>query len=499
MIAVLSWRILQDSAPSFVRKFDTLTMMKSDSELHSELLHAEAQMSLTQLLVSDMKRGGLRVSPGQPAWAPAALAWLIVALFFYGFAGQGFRNMLGDIGSGVLMTIVFILMLVVLHLLDLRISWRNTPPFIGIFVTWCALSTLWSQYPGSTFVSAVVSICVTIVGIAIASVLDLRGLIRSFTVSMQAILVASVALELFVSLVFRQMLPPLPMLTSESVPRLYYWVDGTLFKGGPIQGFMGNRNPLAFVALLSLVSLGVEYTAKLRSLTSTCLWSAGCLAIFALTRSATVILAFIGCAFVAAVLVGYRKISVRFRPHFAVGTFIFTAVSAAVLASNHRLLTDALGKSSDMTGRGEIWRTLYPLWQEHPILGWGWVIGWPKNNPIFAHLIPREDGTPTTQAHNAIIEATFQTGIIGMILLSIALLVLVWQVLKISLTHIDDSPIYSWPLVVMAAFLIQSLAESRLLFEGNWMLVVAIATWSHRYLTGNNSRENDMTALMPSR
>lgn len=113
------------------------------------------------------------------------------------------------------------------------------------------------------------------------------------------------------------------------LPASSYWVDGLIFHGGPIQGFPGNRNPLAFVALLLAICLVLRYMQTRRALPSTLAWLAACAAVFLLTQSATVSLSTAGCFIVIAALVVQRRVPVRLRLR-VVGIFAAVGILAAI-------------------------------------------------------------------------------------------------------------------------------------------------------------------------
>ncbi|QPK82032.1 O-antigen ligase family protein [Schaalia sp. ZJ405] len=412
------------------------------------------------------------------------LVWSIVAMFFIGFAGQGIRNIVGMYQSSIVMAGVFALFIAALYMSGRTIRWGNTPPLIAAFVLLCALSVIWSQYPGHTAAFAVVQVFATVTAVAIASCLTLRGIIQSVVVSFQAILIASYALELFVAVILRHKLAPIPMWGMDTVPELHYWVNNALFKGGAIQGFMGNRNPFSFVALLLLICLWAQWRDQQRSLASSLTWAAICFLTLALTRSATTTLCVLACFLVMACFSIVRRQPQSRRRSVGTLLLIGLGVLAALLVIFYPAVAKLLNKSTDFTGRGKIWRILLPMWQEHPILGWGWTIGWPASDPRFATLIPRADKTPTTQAHNAFIEALFQLGIVGAFLLVAILAVMIYQSMRIALAGLDVDRSSQWPVTILVTLIGQSLSESRLLFEGNWLLLVVIATW-----LGARSRE----------
>ena len=136
-----------------------------------------------------------------------------------------------------------------------------------------------------------------------------------------------------------------------------------------------------------------------------------------------------------------------------------------------------LNRSPDMSGRAIIWERVIDLWQQHSILGWGWVMYWQPWLPVFQTLVVRPDGTPTMSAHNAYLEALFQTGIVGFALIVTVVLLLLVRTGRLALLYLDSAPSVLLPLLVSTALAIQALTESRLLSEGNWMVACAIGTW----------------------
>ena len=210
---------------------------------------------------------------------------------------------------------------------------------------------------------------------------------------------------------------------------------------------------------------------------STVLWLAACGVVMLLTQSATVALSTVGCLVVIAGLVVQRRVPVHLRLR-VVGMFAGIGVLTAIAAffSRH-MIADAFGRSPDMSGRSVIWHAVAPLVWQRPIGGWGWFIGWPTEMEPFASLVIRPDGTPTNQAHNVYVEAALTTGFVGAAMIAVAIVWTLYRVVKVAVAHIDDNLWDVIPAVIIIAMFIQSFTESRLLFEGNWMLFVMIATW----------------------
>ena len=405
------------------------------------------------------------------------MRYTVAAMFFVGFAGKGVRGIFGDIGSLVPTLILLVAFVVLFRSSGRSLLLRRFPTTTCLFVVWCALSCAWSVSPVVSAEYVVLSVALTLVSIAVAVALPLTELVDALTLAFRWIIGSSFVLEALVAFFGHGPLAPPIMWGRGPLPASYYWVDGLLLQGGPIQGFPGNRNPLAFVALLLAVCLILRYMQTRSARRSTVLWLAACGVVMLLTQSATVALSTVGCLVVIAGLVVQRRVPVHLRLR-VVGMFAGIGVLTAIGAFFCRhMIADAFGRSPDMSGRSVIWHAVAPLIAQRPIGGWGWFIGWPTDMEPFASLVIRPDGTPTNQAHNAYVEAALTTGFVGAAMITVAIVWTLYRVVKVAVAHIDDNLWDVIPAVIIIAMFIQSFTESRLLFEGNWMLFVIIATW----------------------
>ncbi|WP_051259245.1 O-antigen ligase family protein [Schaalia suimastitidis] len=408
----------------------------------------------------------------QRALPPVAI-WTIVLTF----AGHGVRNLLGWWGFGIVAALTLVVASALFVIAGRRLLLRRIPLLPATFVLWCTLSVLWSQYPLETSVASMMSIATTLGGLLIAIAFPLRELLDIFTAGFKWILSLSLALELFVEIFVGHRIPPFYMRDWPYVADSQYWVNALLFEGGPIQGFVGNRNPLAFVALLCLLCVILIWLDRREKTLSSLVWIAVCITVLALTRSATVIIASLICATVLLAALGLRLLKPPMRRYVFIVLLAMAALSVVVSFFAHEHISDWTNRSSDLSGRGLIWSRLFNLWERHPILGWGWIMYWAPWIPMFRRLVVRGDGTPTMSAHNAYIEALFQTGIIGAAILIIAVIAVSGSVIHVAYSNISRSYLTLAPMLLVCALVVQSFTESRLISEGNWVLFVAIATW----------------------
>ncbi len=153
------------------------------------------------------------------------------------------------------------------------------------------------------------------------------------------ILAGSLLFELVVALFVRH--PVLPFWVDypgvDPIPKLLYWSRNELFEvagGGRIQGLVGNASTLGFIALLSLIVFGIQLAARTVWRSSGLAWMLLAVAVLLCTRSATITIALVAVALVAAAVLLLRRLPDRTRPWATLGLGAVAAggVVAAIIA-----------------------------------------------------------------------------------------------------------------------------------------------------------------------
>ena len=399
--------------------------------------------------------------------------YVFVALFSL-WNGDGMRDLLSWWGFGA----VSLLLLaggVVLLLRErarakaLLLSWRSVP--IALFIALCVVSVSWSGYPALTLVGCFIQIATAVVAVALCLARPPARLAVLFALMLQADMVLSLVFEVAVALSPAGQILPFWTDYSANVPGAYYWSNGLIFQGGRIQGFTANANLLCFQALLAGVVTVCLAQARLlsrRLLVPALLLD---LVVIGLTRSATVIIAG-GVVVAGALLVaGLKRFGPRGRIALLAGSLVFVGLVGLSASRISEPFLRLLGKGDDFTGRLEIWRLVGRLVMDRPVLGWGWIGYWAPWVDPFNRLVIR-DGVQYLQAHNAYLDIQMQLGVPGLLLLVAVVGSAVYRAIRLALT---DRPLAVLPLLLLAALLTQGMAESRLLIEGNWALLVALS------------------------
>ncbi|AMB57852.1 O-antigen ligase family protein [Microterricola viridarii] len=430
----------------------------------------------------------------QPGRSRFAVHTLATALLFTALAGQFWRNLLGWWGWGALVLLLLAASVVALlrlkpEWLNGRTLWRRTPVSLWLFLGLAVLSLAWSFYPGATAVGILAQLATTVPALLLGLCLTWPEFLRALGAALRWLLGLSLLFELWVAVFVGG--PVLPFFTDYEgkIPAAFYWSRGLLFQGGPIEGIVANRNLLAAAALLALIVFAAQLAARTVRRGPGIAWLAIAVLTLGLTRSATVLIA----AVVVAVALGFalwaRRVGPeRRRPVYltAGGLVVVGGVFGSLLWGP---LLGALGKSEDLTGRFDIWSAVTELASQRPVAGWGWVSYWAPWVEPFDDLAVRK-GVTYLQAHSAWLDVWLQLGVIGVVLFAALVIGTLWRSWFLAVDRprdslADDRPYAASalvPFLLMIALLVQSFTESRILIEGGWMMLVALALITKRNL-----------------
>lgn len=425
-----------------------------------------------------------RAHPSRPATGRGLSLYASIALFTL-FAGPFWRNLISWPGYFALVGIMLVICCVVMIRIRPHYRVREMPISLGVFLLIATVSIAWSYYPGASVLGVLAQLATTVGGLFFALCLSWSALLAALSAAFRWILGLSILFELIVAIIIRH--PVLPLTSPVTyppgkLPAAFYWSRGDIFRGGQIQGILGNSNLLAMAALLGLIIFIVQYADRTISRVNATVWITVAVITLALTRSSTVVVA---TAFTV-VVVGFalwarRRGSASRRPVYF-GAAALAVVSIAVVFFTGSLIPNLLGKSDSLTGRTGIWDKVIHLAQERPILGWGWVSYWAPWVKPFKNLA-KSHGVTYLQAHNAWLDVWLQVGIVGLVFFVALVLGVFWRSWFRAIDQERTSPrearpytaLMLLPLLLIAALFAQSFAESRILIEGGWALLVILA------------------------
>jgi exopolysaccharide production protein ExoQ len=400
--------------------------------------------------------------------------------FFTLVAGDAWRYLLSWWGWGVI--VVVLVTLAVIELARSREDVRRLPLLLLATLALMALSVSWSAYPAASAVGVVTTLATTTYAVFLATCFTWAELVDALARAMRVILVLSLAFEFVVAAFVRA--PVLPLWVDYSgldeIPLAFYWSRELLFEGDRIQGIVGNANILAMAALLSLIAEIARRIAGRGGRGSSRIWMLLAVGVLGLTRSSTIFAALAAVAVVCLVAWFARRGSGVRRVVCAVGLLALTAFAAVAAVVFRGPLLDLLDKSPDLTNRLDIWATVAELADQRPFAGWGWISYWAPWVEPFDDLVVIK-GVTYLQAHNAWLDIYLQLGILGLVVVGLFALTTVLRTWVYALDGPRTDALV--PMALLVAVLAQSLAESRLLIEVGWaiLVLVSIRTATNRW------------------
>jgi len=407
--------------------------------------------------------------------SPRARELLTIWVMVFLVSGQGFRYLLGL----PIYAVVAVLTVVALTI-AFPPTWRIVKPplLIGSFVALAAASFVWSATRAVTALAVVVLIVTTYIAF-----ITVRGhssgrfmvlLYRGF----QASLAIGLVFELFVSVVIRHPIEPLgndiaQIAEDHGTADKIWWSQNLLFQGGPIQGFVGNRNPFGAIALLAAIMAFVMLLEHRVRRADAVITLAAAVAVHLLTRSATVTVALLYVIVLSLAAFAIRRAPLMLKRPISFTTLALTAIGGVLTIKYRQQIFDALDRSPDATHRADIWAQVIHFAEQRPE-GWGYVGYWPVWDEPYKSIVA-STGVVAAHAHNAYLDAWLQTGLIGMVLFLVIMVLLfggTWRLVERQSRGDSFIPV-SWA-VLAAAMAIQGLTESRPLVEGGWYLIVVL-------------------------
>ena len=411
---------------------------------------------------------------------------LAVFTLFTLLAGQFWRNTVGWYGFGAIVGILLVIYATLLVKHRETYRHRGFPLTLLVFIGWATASLMWSAYPATTALALGVLFATTLGAFGLAYLMPWSTFVRALSYALRTIIGLSLLFEVWVALVVHH--PIMPFFATPNYSRDLpetYWCAGTIFEGAPIQGILGNRNLMAFVALLAVIVVAIQLADKVISRLSGWTWLTLSVIAFALTQSMTVIFAGL-LVLILGLFAQWARHRGDGRHRLVYGVGALTVAGLVVIAiSTGPVISKLIGRNPDFTGRTWIWNVALDLWKQHPVVGWGWISYWAPWVKPFKDLIVIHSIT-YLQAHSAWLDVLMQLGLVGLILFIVFVVTALWR----AWFRAVDRPrwdinvnrpfvaMHMLPLFLLACLIAQSFVESRMLIEGGWALLVicAVAT-----------------------
>ena len=321
-----------------------------------------------------------------------------------------------------------------------------------ILLLGCIISVSWSPIAMVSAERVVHLFGCSILAIYIGFMVPLLTILRVFGVVLGVIMLASVASAL-----------ALPALGIENYEGVQVW-----------KGVLNSKNALGFWA-----AVGVLLYLTLFSSTHTAFFKLCCLlftgisfGVLYMSHSATSLLALL----IAGAICLYIFIASRFKLGFfrmAIMALLFVGLVVMVAANIDT--AELVGRTDDLTGRGEVWQQTWKLIMKKPLTGYGYGALWfPTDATIWVQQTLTDFTWVVFHAHNGLLQVASE---IGLPLACVALLMVAQQLIEIFYCQYEKQQVgVLFVLGFVIAYLISNYSEARFLVnrELYWIFFLAL-------------------------
>ena len=326
-----------------------------------------------------------------------------------------------------------------------------------------AVVSAWSVAPGLTINRLTHLIGTTLIAVYIGITLPPNTILKLFG----AVLAALMAFSLLA-------LPTLPALSQE-------YHNGSMV----LKGILDNKNTLGFwsatgILLFALLATYEETSPRqFRNRVLYCTAVLLCAVVLVLSQSAGSLLSLTASVGIILFLVIARQFRLSYLPMIILG--ILMLVLLALIISGINVATLA-GRSSDLTGRTEVWEQTWQLIQQRPATGWGYGTLWqPTDESIWIQQQYTDFTWIVYHAHNGLLQLASE---IGLPLTAVAVLFIIQQSIEaLYCQHKKPSAATLFTVGYLVAFIVSNYSEARFMQSRElfWIWFIALPISVVRY------------------
>ncbi len=330
-----------------------------------------------------------------------------------------------------------------------RTVWHN-PSIVCLLALTCA-SSLWAAVPYLSLQRSIAVAGTSLVGITLAAHRSIEEQLRLFRRVFRVVTVLCLGSMIV-------------------VPQIAWSSLG-------LQGIFNQKNNLG-EAMAAAILVNHYLPAKSgRGRIFKGLWLCLFLTLLILSRSASSLVSL--CAAIL-IVQAYQKLRRRMRVPLGVVLvgLACAVVVAGIIMADDSLLPSILGRSTDLTGRTELWSLVTGMILKRPFFGYGYSSFWQGASPESID-IARHIGWAPEYSHNGYLELVLSVGIIGLLLFSVVFGKGIARAIHTAESRDEESHrINMWPLAFFVYFAVHNMAECTILWQNclEWPMFVSIAS-----------------------
>jgi O-antigen ligase len=376
--------------------------------------------------------------------------WLVMVMNLF-FTWQNFVSPGGDalgdahtepdkLSHVILSAIYFVIVFLTLCRLKIVLKTLLQNGLLLALCLWILLSITWGTDPGTAMSAAIRFIVLVVFSAYITSRYDTIEFVGFLTRGFAICVLASFAVMVL-------------------VPRLGHSNIGGGYENA-WRGAFTHKNWLGSAMSVGVVVAAYSYRLRANSRLLTVFTFLGGLVLLVMARSATSLIATL-VAFLAAVgglalQSEGRRSPLRGIALFGIGAMILVILIFPLLDIEIGTLPKFIGRSSDLTGRSEVWRAVKIAIHDRPLTGYGygfWSMPSVTRSNIWAIA-----GWEVPHAHNTWLDCWLQLGVVGVFLTACVWSLALWRALW--LTIVSNAGAALFFLTILLGCLSRSFAET---------------------------------------
>jgi len=351
----------------------------------------------------------------------------------------------------ILYFVVFLLGLI--HFRRSRYAAFHTPALVALMVLTCA-SAAWATFPGVVLRRTIGLAGTCLFGVVAGATLSASEQLRILRWVLRIAAALSLAMVI--------------LLPRHGISTNIGDMDGAGWRG-----IFNHKNGLGAAMALAILVEWLVPTRALLSRVAKISWLGLYCVLLVFSNSMTALTAVV---FTFVILYTFRI----FRRHYKLPLPALLGgalVIGAFFLANPGSITGALGRSSDITGRTELWHWVVQMIFRRPWLGYGFSGFWGGGSPEYA-LIVRMIGWTPMYSHDGYLEIMLSLGLAGLLLFAWFMVTGLRRALYQAETGESLSDL--WPLAFLVYFLIHNLGECTIMWQNclEWALCVAVVIGS---------------------
>lgn len=336
-----------------------------------------------------------------------------------------------------------------------RFTFPRMPLPLGALTALAGVSILWTEAPAVALPNAAYFVLMGVAGSFIAQLATPDQILRWLHRGILAACASSILLGTLT-----------PHIGTDQRPAAY----------GSLIGIYVHKNPLSALMVMGVIT--AIYTPRTGQLVRTRLLASLALYTYAIiqAQSAAAFGLLLSSLLIAWILRRLATTPEQKRPLLATAWFCVAGIASIWLVLYFPTVIGWFGRDLTFSGRTDIWNGSLAAWHHQPILGYGMGGAFHEHSIAASTISKYTGGWIPPSSHSGYVSMLVQLGAVGFALMVATIVVTLRRALRLALR--DATLFHKWMLVVLVAFAVNNLTDTRI-DNTHWFLLSLVATYCH--------------------